>query len=120
MILNILPFLFTEIQFNFKENVVKIINHPIFCHLATPIVINCLIPNSSNQWQILLSYRKDILDEKMEVEKEEFSYYLFKVIQSTFNGAQRIYSYMNLEPFSLQWNPALSLVVSPLKFSKLK
>lgn len=30
----------------------------------------------------LLSYRKDILNEKMEIEKEEFFYYLFKVTQS--------------------------------------
>lgn len=30
----------------------------------------------------LLSYRKDILNEKMEIEKEEFFYYLLKVTQS--------------------------------------
>lgn len=30
----------------------------------------------------LLSYRKGILNEKMEIEKEEFFYYLLKVTQS--------------------------------------
>lgn len=46
-----------------------------------------------------LSYRRDIPNEKMEVEEEEFFHHLFKVIESTLNGVQRIYSYMNLEPF---------------------
>ena len=46
----------------------------------------------------LLSYRRDILNEKMGVEQEEFFHYLFKVIQSTLNEAQRISSYMNIEP----------------------
>lgn len=67
-----------------------------------------------------LSYRRDIPNEKMEVEKEGFFHYLFKVIQSTFNEAQRIFSYMNLELFFLQYNPAPSLGASSLKFSKLK
>lgn len=35
----------------------------------------------------------------MEAEEEEFFHHLFKVIESTLNGAQSIYSYMNLEPF---------------------
>lgn len=45
-----------------------------------------------------LSYRRDIPNEKTEVEKEEFFHYLLKVIESTLIGAQRIYSHMNLEP----------------------
>lgn len=53
----------------------------------------------------LLSYRKGILNEKMEIEKEEFFYYLLKVTQSIRNETQN--SYMNLEPPFLQWNAAL-------------
>lgn len=67
----------------------------------------------------LLSYRRD--NEKIEVE-EKFFYYLLKVIQSTLNRTQRIYSYMNLEPFfpTVESGWAPSLGASFLKFSKLK
>lgn len=60
----------------------------------------------------LLSYRRDIPNEKME--GKEFFHYLLKVIQSTLNGAQRIYSYMNLEPLfpTVESGQAPSLGVS--------
>lgn len=89
-----------------------IINHPISCHpiqplLSLPFILMPLINDR------FLSYRRDIPSEKMEVEEEEFFHHLFKVIESTLNGAQRIYSYMNLEPlfsYSGIWPQALGQV----------
>lgn len=66
----------------------------------------------------LLSYRKDILNEKMKIEKEEFFYYLLKVTQSILNRTQN-FSYMNLEPRFLQWNAALRRGTNSLKLNKL-
>jgi hypothetical protein len=66
----------------------------------------------------LLSYRKDIRNEKMEIEKEEFFYYLLKVTQSILNVTQN-FSYMNLEPPSLLWNAALRHGTNSLKLNKL-